>query len=154
MLNGVRSWQAHSQCRPCLCHSLMKDHQQGHSLHTDLLVSILIFPNESLGVTIKICSFNNPSYLLLLGVVLHSAHMTPWILTTRLQCSQNFTTETKLRTHRNKSSLCWVRSPGFQPPSLTCHVDLLCHGDHDKLLSTHAKYECVPQLGPSPRPQR
>lgn len=92
------------------------------SLHIDLVVSILIFPNESLGVTIKICSFNNPSCLALLGVVLHSTHMTPWSLTTRLECSKNFTTETKLRTHKEQIKPLLGREPWVptSKPHLPC----------------------------------
>lgn len=99
MLNSFLSWQAHSQRSPCLCQSLMRD-PPARSLHTSLVVSILILPNEFLGVTIKICSLNNPSCLLPLGLVLNRAYMAPWTLTTRIECSQNFMTETELRTHK------------------------------------------------------
>lgn len=67
--------------------SLSDEGTPARSLHIDLVVSILIFPNGSLGVTIKICSLNNPLCLPLLGVVLNRAHVTPWTLTTRLECS-------------------------------------------------------------------
>lgn len=141
MLNSVLSQQAQSQCSSCLCHSLMKDPQQ-RSLHTSMVVSVFSFCRMNpWGVAIKMCSLNDPSCLPPLGTVSNRAYVTPWTLTTMLECSKNVTTETELRAHKEQIK-------PLLPPSLTSQVALLCHGDHDKFLSTHAKCEYVPQLGP------